>query len=171
MTDQLPLIHLRAIEPEDLDVLYNIENDTEVWNVSTTNVPYSRYILYDYIANTKNDIYADRQVRMMIEDENHDVAGIVDIINFDPKNMRDEVGIVIKQKYRNKGYAMATLTRIKAYAANILHLHQLYAYVNKDNNKSLNLFERSGFVQSNELKDWLFDGKEYHDALLMQLFL
>lgn len=69
MTDQLPLIHLRAIEPEDLDVLYNIENDTEVWNVSTTNVPYSRYILYDYIANTKNDIYADRQVRMMIEDE------------------------------------------------------------------------------------------------------
>lgn len=47
MTDQLPLIHLRAIEPEDLDVLYNIENDTEVWNVSTTNVPYSRYILYD----------------------------------------------------------------------------------------------------------------------------
>ena len=123
MTDQLPLIHLRAIEPEDLDVLYNIENDTEVWNVSTTNVPYSRYILYDYIANTKNDIYADRQVRMMIEDENHDVAGIVDIINFDPKNMRAEVGIVIKQKYRNKGYAMATLTRIKAYASHI-HVRQ-----------------------------------------------
>ncbi len=171
MTDKLPLIYLRAIEPEDLDTLYSIENDTNVWNVSTTNVPYSRYVLYDYIANAKNDIYADRQVRMMIEDERHEVAGIVDIINFDPKNMRAEVGIVIKQKYRNKGYALATLKRINAYAKNILHLHQLYAYVNKDNDKSMSLFEKSGFIKSNELKDWLFDGKEYHNALLMQLFL
>ena len=111
MTDILPTIHLRAIEPEDLDVLYTIENDTKVWNVSTTNVPYSRYVLYDYVANAKNDIYADKQVRMMIEDEHHNVVGIVDIINFDPKNMRAEVGIVIKQDYRNKGYALATITR------------------------------------------------------------
>ena len=132
MTSILPTIHLRAIEPEDLDVLYTIENDTKVWNVSTTNVPYSRYVLYDYVANAKNDIYADKQVRMMIEDEHHNVVGIVDIINFDPKNMRAEVGIVIKQDYRNKGYALATITRIKAYAANILHLHQLYACINKD---------------------------------------
>lgn len=171
MTDKLPLIYLRAIEPEDLDTLYSIENDTNVWNVSTTNVPYSRYVLYDYIANAKNDIYADRQVRMMIEDEKHDVVGIVDIINFDPKNMRAEIGIVIIQKYRNKGYALATLKKINSYAQNILHLHQLYVYVNKDNKKSISVFEKSGFVQSNELKDWLFDGKKYHNALLMQLFL
>lgn len=113
MTDILPTIHLRAIEPEDLDVLYTIENDTKVWNVSTTNVPYSRYVLYDYVANAKNDIYADKQVRMMIEDEHHNVVGIVDIINFDPKNMRAEVGIVIKQDYRNKGYALATIKSLR----------------------------------------------------------
>ena len=171
MTDILPTIHLRAIEPEDLDVLYTIENDTKVWNVSTTNVPYSRYVLYDYVANAKNDIYADKQVRMMIEDEHHNVVGIVDIINFDPKNMRAEVGIVITQDYRNKGYALATITRIKAYAANILHLHQLYACITKDNERSLALFEKSGFIKSNELKEWLFDGKKSHNALLMQLFL
>ena len=111
MTSILPTIHLRAIEPEDLDVLYTIENDTKVWNVSTTNVPYSRYVLYDYVANAKNDIYADKQVRMMIEDEHHNVVGIVDIINFDPKNMRAEVGIVIKQDYRNKGYIIRKTKR------------------------------------------------------------
>lgn len=171
MEYKLPLIHLRAIEPEDLDVLYTIENDTEVWNVSTTNVPYSRYVLYDYVANAKNDIYADKQVRLMIEDENHSVAGIVDIISFDPKNMRAEIGIVIKQGFRNKGYALATMSKIKEYAANTLHLHQLYAYINKNNKQSLNLFEKSGFIKSNELKDWLFDGKKYHDAIFLQLFL
>ena len=63
----LPDIRLRAIEPEDLDLLYRIENDRELWNVGTTNVPYSRYTLHDYLATSCDDIYADKQVRMVIE--------------------------------------------------------------------------------------------------------
>lgn len=171
MTETLPAVNLRAIEPEDLDILYNIENDTNLWNVSVTNVPYSRYTLYDYIANAKNDIYTDRQVRMMIENECGQVVGIVDLINFDPKHLRAEVGIVIVNEYHNKGYALATINRIKDYSLNILHLHQIYAFVNKDNNQSLKLFKRCGFNLSAELKDWLYDGKSYHNALLFQLFL
>lgn len=171
MTHIPPVINLRAIEPEDLDTLYCIENDESLWNVGATSVPYSRYTLYDYIANSKNDIYTDRQVRLMIEDGNRSVAGIVDIINFDPRNMRAEVGIVIKRDYRNKGFAGATLRKIKDYSLTILHLHQLYAYIDKNNIRSIRLFEKCGFIKSSELKDWLFDGKEYHNALLMQLFL
>lgn len=171
MTANLPNVFLRAMEPEDLDVLYGIENDISLWNVSVTSVPYSRYTLYDYIANTKNDIYVDRQVRMMIEDTNHEVVGIVDLINFDPKHLRAEIGIVIEKKYRNRGLAQSAINWIKEYSLDVLHLHQLYAYINVDNKQSLNLFERCGFLRSNELKDWLFDGKKYHNALLMQLFL
>lgn len=171
MLENLPTVCLRAIEPEDLDILYNIENDTDLWDVSATNVPYSRYTLYEFVANSKNDIYTDRQVRLMIENEQHDIIGIVDLINFDPKHLRAEVGIVIKRSFRNKGFAKATLERIKKYSLSILHLHQLYACINKDNESALRLFEKSGFIRSNELKDWLFDGKKYHDALLMQLFL
>ncbi len=171
MTDNLPYVHLRAIEPEDLDVLYGIENDTSLWNVSVTSVPYSRYTLYEYVANSKNDIYSDRQVRMMIENENHDVVGIVDIINFEPKHLRAEVGIVIKNAYRNKGFAMAAIAKIRVYSLNVLHLHQLYAYVDNENKQSLRLFEKCGFVASCRLRDWLFDGRTYHDVLFMQLFL
>lgn len=171
MTQDLPFVYLRAIEPEDLDDLYGIENDASLWNVSVTSVPYSRYMLYEYIANSKNDIYSDRQVRMMIENECGCVVGIVDIINFDPKHMRAEVGIVIKNDYRNKGYAKSTLSRVKEYSLNVLHLHQLYAYVDVENKQSLRLFEKCSFVASNRLKDWLFDGKTYHDALIMQFFL
>lgn len=171
MTSNLPDIKLRAIEPEDLDILYSIENNMSLWGVSVTSVPYSRYTLYDYIANSRNDIYTDRQVRMMIENTANDVVGIVDLINFDPKHLRAEIGIVIKQEFRNMGYAMSTINRIKDYSLNVLHLHQLYAYVNKDNLQSLKLFENSGFTASASLKDWLYDGKKYHDALLFQLFL
>ena len=77
-------VRLRALEPEDLDMLYAMENDHEVWNVGENNVPYSRYVLHDYIANATADIYADRQVRMMVENVDGECVGVVDLVNFSP---------------------------------------------------------------------------------------
>ena len=79
---ELPDVTLRAMEPEDLDVLYTIENDDKLWTVGSTNVPYSRYALYEYVANTSGDIYADRQVRLMVCNEQEEVVGIVDLMDF-----------------------------------------------------------------------------------------
>ena len=159
-------IKLRAIEPEDLDLLYHIENDVELWKVGTSNVPYSRDLLHDYVANAKNDIYTDRQVRMMVENEEGNVIGVVDLVSFDPANRRAEVGIIIMNDYRRQGYGAAVIDAIKDYALRILHLHQLYAYVDCDNNASMGLFEKTGFCESAKIKDWLFDGVKYHDSVL-----
>ena len=41
-----PKVRLRAIEPEDLDTLYKIENDRTLWGIGPTNVPYSRFALH-----------------------------------------------------------------------------------------------------------------------------
>ena len=120
-------IKLRAIEPEDLDLLYRIENDVELWNVGNSNVPYSRYLLHDYVANCKNDIYSDRQVRMMVENSEGRIVGVVDLVCFDPANCRAEVGLIILNAYRRKGYGSAVLKQIINYSQKILHLHQLYA--------------------------------------------
>ena len=38
-------VYLRAMEPEDLDFLYEIENNERIWDISATNVPYSHYVL------------------------------------------------------------------------------------------------------------------------------
>lgn len=164
-------VTLRAIEPEDLDVLYKIENDRALWNVGITNVPYSRYALHDYIASSAGDIYNDRQVRLMVENENSCVVGIIDIVNFDPRHRRAEVGIVIKNEHRGKGYAGEALRQIADYSLTVLHLHQLYALVDAENTASLRLFEKVGFQKGGELKDWLFDGRKYRKTVLMQLFL
>ena len=161
-------ISLRAIEPEDLDLLYRIENDVELWNVGTSNVPYSRYLLHDYVANSKNDIYTDRQVRMMVENEEGDVIGVVDLVSFDPANQRAEVGLIILNAYRHQGYGTAVLGKIADYALRILHLHQLYAYVDIQNEASLRVFEKAGYQIAAEIKDWLFDGQKYRNSVLLQ---
>jgi len=163
------IIRLRAIEPEDLDLLYRIENDTTLWNVSTSNVPYSRYLLHDYVAHATADIYTDRQARMMIDDEQGQTVGIADIVNFDPTNRRAEVGIIIIQPCRRQGYATAALLQLRDYAHRVLHLHQLYAYIDVRNEASLNLFQKVGFITAARMPQWLCDGDGYHDAWLVQL--
>ena len=161
-------IKLRAIEPEDLDLLYRIENDVDLWNVGTSNVPYSRFLLHEYVANNKNDIYSDGQVRMMVENLDGQVVGVVDLVNFDPSNRRAEVGLIILNSYRHQGYGTAVLAKITDYALRILHLHQLYAYIDINNKSSLQLFQKAGFVVAAEIKDWLFDGAKYSDSVLVQ---
>ena len=120
---------LRAMEPEDLDLLYQIENDTKLWNIGLTNVPYSRYVLHDYIATSSGDIYTDKQVRLIIENEEHQTIGLVDIMNFNPQNRRAEMGIVVQEAFRQKGYGKDVIQKVMRYAKEVLHLHQLYVVV------------------------------------------
>ena len=164
-------IKLRAIEPEDLELLYKIENDVRLWNVGATNVPYSKYTLHDYIANSADDIYTDKQLRMMVEDTAGKTVGIVDLMNFSPRHLRAETGIVILDAERRNGYAKSALNALCDYASSVLHLHQLYGVVAKDNQAALALYEKAGFSSQEVLKDWLFNGEKYTDAILMQRFL
>ena len=164
----LPSITLRALEPEDLDLLYRIENDDELWGVGITNVPYSRYLLHDFISNSSGDIYTDKQVRLIIENEGRQAVGLADLMSFDPKNMKAELGLVIQRACRHQGYAAATILKIHDYARRTLHLHQIYVVIAVSNDNTLRLFQQMGYQQSAHLADWLFDGEHYHDAIVMQ---
>lgn len=156
------------MEPEDLDLLYSIENDNHLWDVSTNNVPYSRYLLHDYIATSSGDIYADRQVRLIIENGVGETVGVADLTDFDAKNCRAEVGLVIVSRCRHCGYGRQALAQLADYALRVLHLHQLYAIIDAANEHSLQVFRQTGFVETARLKDWLYDGREYHEAVLLQ---
>ncbi len=164
-------VRLRAMEPEDLDLLYRIENDPEVWHVSATNVPYSRYALHDYMARTTGDIFVDHQVRLMIENEEGIVVGIVDLVDFDAKHSRAELGLIIERPFQRQGYATLVLQQVAHYARTVLRLHQIYACISINNEASLALFRKLQFAESAVMKDWLFDGHTFVDAVLMQKIL
>lgn len=164
-------IRLRAIEPEDLDALYEIENDTSLWKSGVTNVPYSRYLLHQYVATQAGDIYTDKQLRLMMENRQGDVVGIADLTSFDPRHARAEVGVVVKHAHRKQGYATAALKSLIDYARHSIHLKQIYAVIAMDNEASFRLFRKLDFIQGAILEKWLFDGEKYQDARVMQLFL
>ena len=74
------------MEPEDLDLLYEVENNPALWGLGITNVPYSRYVLHDYLSQSSGDIYVDKQVRLMIENTLGQVVGMIDLTTFDPNS-------------------------------------------------------------------------------------
>ena len=59
-------IYLRALEPEDLEFIYKIENNESIWDVSNTQTPYSRFLIRQYLENAHQDIYEAKQLRLVI---------------------------------------------------------------------------------------------------------
>lgn len=162
-------IYLRAVEPEDIDIMYQMENDPDMWDVSSFTVPYSRYVLRQYIEGSQSDVFADKQLRLMIVNKENDCTiGTIDITDFVPLHSRGAVGIAIHRDYRKEGYASDALSLLCEYAFGFLSIKQLYAHICVDNSASIRLFASCGFVQSGLLKDWLLTNEGYKEVALMQ---
>lgn len=163
------LLYLRAPEPEDIDTMYQMENDPEYWDVSCFTVPYSRYVLKQYIEASQCDLFADKQLRLMlVRRTDNEVVGTIDLTDFVPMHGRAGVGIAVKREFRRDGFARQALEMLISYAFDFLHLRQLYAYISVSNDASRKLFISCGFQQSGVLKDWLRLKEGYEDACFMQ---
>ena len=161
-------LHLRALEPTDLDFLFALENDQRLWTVSNTLVPFSKFTLKEYIAHAKDDIFTAKQQRFVISDAQNTTMGLVDLYDFDPIHHRAGVGIVIAAPHRGKGIGKEALSLIEEVAFQRLQLHQLYAGVGEDNPASLALFKAAGYEQCGLKKDWNYYNNDYHNEVVFQ---
>ncbi len=163
-------IRLRALEPEDLEFLFQIENNETFWEVSHTQVPFSKYTLKQYIANAHQDIYEAKQLRLLIEKtKNSSPIGMLDLFDFSPKHKRAGIGILIAPEHQGKGFASQALNLLTSYCFKYLDLHQLYANVSADNTASLSLFKKNNFLPIGMKKDWIFSKGMFKDEILFQL--
>lgn len=149
-------IKLRALEPEDLDFLYAIENDASLWSTTSAVSPYSRYELRQYIATVPRDIYELGFLKLVIERKSDGARlGLLDLFGFDHHNSRIETGVIIAEAYRRQGYALEALNLAKEYAFDFLHLHQIYCHISSDNIASVSLFTKAGYKKTATLPDWI----------------
>ncbi|WP_276167145.1 GNAT family N-acetyltransferase [Zobellia alginiliquefaciens] len=162
-------IYLRALEPNDLDFLYELENRTEIWEISGTTAPYSKHVLNLYLENAHRDIYDVKQLRLCICNTEGSTVGLIDLFDFDPKNLRAGIGIVIlNTENRNKGVGAEAISLVSDYAFKVLNLHQLYANVMEGNDPSIHLFKKMGFKEVGIKKDWIFTEGKYKNEILFQ---
>lgn len=166
------VVKLRAIEPTDLDLLYEWENDTKLWSVTDTHAPYSRQMLWQYLKTYTGDIYESKQVRFVVTlVDTGEAVGLLDLMDFDPLNNRAELGLYIASEHRGKGYGRHALRLIEAYAAQHIGLKQIYVKILTTGEPCLQLFESEGYREVGTLQAWVKRGNAYHDAVLLQHLL
>ncbi|MEM5566476.1 GNAT family protein [Psychroserpens sp. AS72] len=165
-------IYLRALEPEDLDFIHRIENNQDIWEISNTITPYSKYLIKQYLEQAHKDIFEVKQLRLVICDFNHVALGMIDVFDFDFKNRRAGIGILINDSAnRQKGYGKEALQLLTSYCKFHLDLHQLYCNVSEENEHSLKLFKNQGFEIIGLKKDWNYVNGSYKNEYLLQTIL
>jgi diamine N-acetyltransferase len=164
------ICQLRAVDPDDLEFIYRLENNPELWEFGHTLTPYSKFAIREYLENAHRDIYEVKQLRLAICNAGEEIKGVIDLYDFDPYHKRAGVGIIISQESdRAKGLASAALELMIDYAFSHLRLHQLYAGISEDNLASRKLFEKLRFRESGIKKDWIATQKSYKNEHLYQL--
>jgi len=164
-------IKLRALEPEDLELLYEWENNVSFWTISNTITPFSKFTLKRYLEHSHKNIYETGQFRLMIDlIPEKATIGTIDIFDFDSFHKRAGLGILIAdEEYRRKGYASMALKCLIDYCFKTLQLHQLYCNILSNNCESMDLFKKQGFIETGIKKDWIKTSDGYLDEFLLQL--
>lgn len=163
-------IYLRALEPEDLEFIHAIENDENIWEISNTQTPYSRFLIKQYLEHAHKDIYEVKQLRLVVCNYDGVTLGLIDLFDFDFKNSRAGVGILVKEPNdRLKGYGKEALKLLIDYSFAHLDLHQLFCNISEDNDASIKLFENQGFEKIGLKKDWNRVNGTYKSEYILQL--
>ncbi len=165
-------IRLRAVEPEDLDLMYRWENDAAVWQVSGTLMPFSRHTLQRFLDEQQFDLLQTRQQRLMIETRAGQAVGALDLFELDMIHRRAGIGILVyAPEERRKGYARDAVETLCRYGREVLGLHQLWCNVGAKNEASLALFRRCGFVETGRKREWLRRPDGWEDEVMMQYLM
>lgn len=163
-------VQLRSIEPNDIDIIYKWENDSNIWQISNTITPFSKHIIKQFIDNSQYDIFTTKQLRLMIDNVQNETIGTIDLFNYDPMHKRAGIGILIAEnENRNKGFASDALDVLIKYCFTTLQLHQIYCNITTDNTESIHLFTQKGFKLIGTKKDWLIFNEGLKDEAMYQL--
>ncbi len=165
-----PAVSLRAVEPADVDTLFLWENQPETARASlAADAPVSHFQLWQYAQQPPASPLQAGEMRLVIMADGA-AAGTIDLCDVSARHGRAFVGVFVAPEMRRRGVASAALQALIAYCRE-LGLHQLAAIVEKGNEPSMRLFASAGFRTSGRLRSWIKHGRQYADAIVLQLML
>ena len=147
-------LRLRALEPEDAEMMYEAESDPAAWRYSDYLAPMSREMLREYALTYDADPLRSGQLRLIIDMEGT-AAGLLDLFDISPRHMRADTGIYLLPAFRGMGLGVKALELAKDYCRARLGLHQLTAGVAQQNTAARRCYEKAGFHTTGTRPDWL----------------
>ncbi|MDE5998108.1 MAG: GNAT family N-acetyltransferase [Muribaculaceae bacterium] len=161
---------LRALEPEDAEMMFAAESDEAAWKYSDYLAPLSRELLRQYALTYDADPLRSGQLRLII-DLDGSPAGILDLFDISPRHLRADIGIYLLPEFRGNRIATAALEEAQVFCRVRLGLHQLTATVADSNIRALNCFKNAKFSPNGSRPDWLRNPEGYESATIFSCIL
>ena len=105
----------------------------------------------------------------MVVKESDAFIGTVGLNNLNAGSKRAEVGFELHPSFWNKGYTSEAVKEVITYSFNVLGLHRLGAVTFPQNDASISLLKKLGFLKEGTLRGYLFQNNESHDAFVFSL--
>lgn len=156
---------LRKLKLSDVDDLVEQGNDYDVHYFSFFLMKYP-FTKEEAILVVKEEDHVKNLKRFGIElKETGKIIGVTDLYNINLKSKKLKLGYWIGKNYRRKGYADEAVKKVIEYAFENYDVNEIIATTLTDNDPSMNLLIKNGFVRGKILKnDRFFEGK-YMDSV------
>jgi ribosomal-protein-alanine N-acetyltransferase len=151
---------LRQVKAKDAEDLYELYSDPMA-------VKYQQTEAMSDINQAKKTIiaflngYSNKQfIRWCIADKLTDkVVGLIALHSFDILNFKAEIGYMLNSKYLNQNIMTECAIKILDLSFNIINLTKVEASIHPDNERSIHLVSKLGFMKENLIKGISFNFK------------
>ncbi len=162
-------IKLRGIEPEDINLMFSLDNNTSDWIDGSMIAPVTRHQLTDYVMSYDSDPFAARQLRLVaVRPEDDSPVGLADIMEINPANRTAKIGIAVIPELRNSGYGTGIIKSCTKYCRDILGLEAVIAEISSENVASIKCFNKAGYTECGRVKDWIRTGVGRADMVILE---
>jgi len=147
---QTQRLHIRELEPTDLESIHTLHSLPETDEFNTLGIPENIQVTEQILNNwlsAKEQEPRNSYVFAIELNDTHPFIGLIAINLGRPKFRRAEVWFKIHKDHWNNGYTTEALLKILAFGFNHLHLHRIEAGCAVENIASARVIEKAGMIR------------------------
>jgi RimJ/RimL family protein N-acetyltransferase len=165
------LVNLRELTIDDATTIVNLIEYEIAKYLYEVPYPYKIHDALKFIKSSYNDFKLGKAITFGIEykdtlESNLLLVGTIGIKDIDYVNKKANLGYWIGKQYQGKGIATECIKLVVNYVFDELKLEEISAYVFPDNNPSIRVLEKNGFVKTKEIKEYHPLSNRYRNSLI-----
>lgn len=160
----------REFRDEDAPDFYKLRSNPAVMEFMDSVYINSEEEALQKVRSIADDFKERRGVNWIIEDQQTgDFVGYIGFWRLIKEHVRAEIGYALSPKYWGKGMMLEAANTVLDFGFSGLKLHSVEANVNQENQRSISLLNKLGFVKEAHFREnYLFDGK-FLDSIIYSL--
>jgi ribosomal-protein-alanine N-acetyltransferase len=161
---------LRSLRPADRQELFEIRSNEETMRYIPRPLAKTLEDADAIIDMINGFVERNERINWAITEKGRDkLIGVIGYVKILPESLRAEIGYVLHTDYLQKGYGFEALNAALRYGFATMRLHSVEAIIRPDNNASIRLVQKAGFIKEAYFRDYVFHEGNFYDEEVYSL--